>query len=301
MMIKNIFFISLLLFLVFTYGIANAGQKVLAVQSLNTKPYEEVLKGFQSVCNVETKTIVFSEQEGTEIIKSIRRIKPDMILAIGVDALSKVKKIKDIPIVYLMIPNPQSVISKEENITGVSMNISPEKQLGFLQEALYQVKRVGLLYDPSKTGFLVEKALYSSKKLGIKLIVKEVHNPKTVPSVLDSMKDEIDAFWMLPDTTVITPETVEYLLLFSLENRIPVLTFSDKYLELGAMISVSIDAFDIGRQAGEMAKEILSGSDIKNLPRVHAQKAVLTLNLKVAKKLGIRVNNNIAGTVRIVK
>jgi putative ABC transport system substrate-binding protein len=170
-----------------------------------------------------------------------------------------------------------------------------------LQEVLYQVKRVGLLYDPSKTGFFVKKALYSSEKLGIKLIVKEVHSPKDVPSMLDSMKDGIDAFWMLPDTTVVTPETVEYLLLFSLENKIPVLTFSDKYLDLGAMISVSIDAFDIGRQAGEMAKEILSGSDIKNLPRVHAQKAVLTLNLKVAKKLGIRVNNNIAGTVRIVK
>ena len=300
-MMNNILFVVLFFSFILPRSVASAEQRIIAVQGFEIKPYEEALKGFQSVCNVETKTIVISEQEGTEITKSIRRIKPDMILAVGVDALSKVKKIKDIPIVYLMVPNPQSVISKEENITGVSMNIHPEKQLGLLQEVLYQVKRVGLLYDPSKTGFLVEKALYSSKKLGIKLIVKEVHNPKTVPSVLDSMKDEIDAFWMLPDTTVITPETVEYLFLFSLENKIPVLTFSDKYLDLGAMISVSIDAFDIGRQAGEMAKEILSGSDIKNLPRVHAQKAVLTLNLKVAKKLGIRVNNNIAGTVRIVK
>ena len=300
-MMNNILFVVLFFSFILPRSVASAEQRIIAVQGFEIKPYEEALKGFQSVCNVETKTIVISEQEGTEITKSIRRIKPDMILAVGVDALSKVKKIKDIPIVYLMVPNPQSVISKEENITGVSMNIHPEKQLGLLQEVLYQVKRVGLLYDPSKTGFFVKKALYSSEKLGIKLIVKEVHSPKDVPSMLDSMKDGIDAFWMLPDTTVVTPETVEYLLLFSLENKIPVLTFSDKYLDLGAMISVSIDAFDIGRQAGEMAKEILSGSDIKNLPRVHAQKAVLTLNLRAAKKLGIRVNNNIAGTVRIVK
>ena len=300
-MIKNTFFIFLLLILILPPSIADAKQRIVVVQGFEIKPYEEALKGFQSVCNVETKTIVISEQEGTEIIKSIRRIKPDMILVVGVDALSKVKMIKDIPIVYLMVLNPPSPISKQENITGVSMNIPPEKQLGLLQEVLYQVKRVGLLYDPSKTGFLVEKALYSSKKLGIKLIVKEVHNPKDVPSMLDSMKDGIDAFWMLPDTTVITPETVEYLLLFSLENKIPVLTFSDKYLDLGAMISVGIDAFDIGRQAGEIAKEILSGTNIKNLPRVDARKSVLTLNLRAAKKLGIRVNNNIAGTVRIVE
>jgi len=299
--VKKICFAALFFSFILPYIVAAAEQRIVAVQGFGIKPYEESLKGFQSVCNVEMKTIVISEQEGTEIIKSIRRIKPDMILAVGVDALSKVKKIKDIPIVYLMIPNPQSVISKEENITGVNMNIPPEKQLGLLQEVLYQVKRVGLLYDPSKTGFFVEKALYSSEKLEIKLVLKEVHNPKDVPSMLDSMKDEIDIFWMLPDTTVITPETVEYLFLFSLENKIPVLTFSDKYLDLGAMISVGIDAFDIGRQAGEIAKEILSGTNIKNLPRVDARKAVLTLNLKVAKKLGIRVNNNIADTVRIVE
>jgi putative ABC transport system substrate-binding protein len=300
-MMKNIFPIFLLLSLVLPYGTADAEQKIVAVQSLKIKPYEEALKGFQSVCNVKTEDILISGQEEAEIVKEIRRIKPDMILAFGVEALSKVKKIKDVPIVYLMVLNPPNPISKQENITGVSMNIPPEKQLGLLQEILHEVKRVGLLYDPAKTGYLVEKARHSAERLGIKLVIKEVHNSRDVPSTLDSMRDGIDAFWMLPDTTVVTPETVESLFLFSLENRISVLTFSDKYLELGAMISVGVDAFDIGRQAGEMAKEILSGSNIKNLPRVDAQKAILTLNLKVAKKLGIRVNTNIAGNVRIVE
>ena len=297
---KKICFAALFFSFILPYIVAAAEQRIVAVQGFEIKPYQEALRGFQSVCNVETKTIVISEQEGTEIIKSIRRIKPDMILAIGVDALSQVKKIKDIPIVYLMIPNPQSVISKEENITGVSMNIHPERQLVFLKEACHDVNRVGLLYDPAKTGYLVEKALYSSEKLDIKLVLKEVHNPKDVPSMLDSMKDGIDAFWMLPDTTVITPETVEYLLLFSLENKIPVLTFSDKYLDLGAMISIGIDAFDIGRQAGEIAKEILSGTNIKNLPRVDPRKSVLTLNLRAAKKLGITVKNKIISKARII-
>ena len=300
-MVRKLFVILLFKLLILSPCIAEANPKVIVIQSLMIKPFEEALSGFKSVCDCKIERLTVSEMEGVDVVKEVLKIKPDIILTVGIDALSKVKKIKDIPIVYLMIPNPQSVISKEENITGVNMNIPPEKQLGLLQEVLYQVKRVGLLYDPSKTGFFVEKALYSSEKLEIKLVLKEVHNPKDVPSMLDSMKDEIDIFWMLPDTTVITPETVEYLFLFSLENKIPVLTFSDKYLDLGAMISVGIDAFDIGRQAGEIAKEILSGTNIKNLPRVDARKAVLTLNLKVAKKLGIRVNNNIADTVRIVE
>ena len=89
-MMKNIFPILLLLYLVFPYGTADAEQKIVAVQSLQIKPYEEALKGFQSVCNVKTEEILISGQEEAEIVKAIRRIKPDMILAFGVEALSKV-------------------------------------------------------------------------------------------------------------------------------------------------------------------------------------------------------------------
>jgi putative ABC transport system substrate-binding protein len=114
------------------------------------------------------------------------------------------------------------------------------------------------------------------------------------------MKGKIDAFWMLPDLTAITPETVEYLLLFSLENTIPILTFAEKYVELGALMSVGIDAFDIGTQAGEMAENILSGRDVKNIQRVDARKAVISINLKVARKLGITIDEKVIRKARII-
>jgi len=102
------------------------------------------------------------------------------------------------------------------------------------------------------------------------------------------MKDTIDVFWMLPDLTVITPETVEFLLLFSFENKIPLFTFSEKYVEMGAFLSMDIDAFDMGRQAGEMASEILAGEDVKKIEQTYARKAIVSTNLLIARKLGIR-------------
>jgi putative ABC transport system substrate-binding protein len=299
-MVRKLFLILLAKLLMLSPCIAAANPKVIVIQSLMIKPYEEALSGFKSACDCKIERLILSEMGGVDVVKEVSKIKPDIILTVGIDALSKVKKIKDIPIVYIMVLNPQSVISKEENITGVSMNIPPEKQLVLLQEAFHDVNRVGLLYDPEKSGYLVEKARYYSRKLGIKLIVEEVHSSKEVPSIINKMKYGIDVFWMLPDTTVITPETAEFLFLFSLENKIPIFTFSDKYLELGAVMSVGLDAFDIGRQAGEMAKKILSGTDIMNLPRVDARKAVLTINLKTAKKLGITINNEIISRAKII-
>lgn len=294
---RNLFAIILSLMLC---HLAEGAQEVLVVESARIKPYDEALKGFMDVCGCTTKELVLSEMKAPDVLKEIRETMPDMVLAIGMDALSNVKGIKDIPVVYLMVPNPESIIAGKENITGVSMNIPPKKQLGLLQQVLPDVKRVGILYDPAKTGYFVKKAQYVSRELGIELIAKEVRNSKDVPSILNGMKERIDAFWMAPDTTVVTPETIEFLLLFSLENKIPVITFSEKYVEMGALMSVSIDAFDAGRQAGEIAGKILSGADIRNLPGADAEKAVLSINLKIAKKLGITINNGIIRKVRII-
>ncbi len=114
------------------------------------------------------------------------------------------------------------------------------------------------------------------------------------------MKGEINAYWMLPDLTVVTPETVELLFLFSIENRIPVITFSNKYLEMGALMSFDIDTRDIGKQAGETANNILSGMDVKNMKMTDARKINININRKTAKKLGITMNERMFGNERLM-
>ncbi len=287
-MVKKVF--TILFFLILFPGVSEAGPEIVAIQSIRVEPYEEAIKGFQSVCNARINRIVVSELGETDVVRKINEIRPDMVLAIGRDALSMVKRIEGIPIVYLMVLNPQSTLSGEKNITGVSMNIPPEKQLIVLLGALPYTKNIGLLYDPNRTGYLVRKAKDAARKIGIKLIAREIHSSRDAPSLIMDMKEKIDVFWMLPDITVITPETVKFLLLFSLENNIPLLAFSEKYVEVGAFMSTDIDAFDMGSQAGEMANKILSGRGVKNVRQVHARKLVVSTNLMIARKLGINLN-----------
>lgn len=287
-MVKKVF--TILFFLILFPGVSEAGPEIVAIQSIRVEPYEEAIKGFQSVCNARINRIVVSELGETDVVRKINEIRPDMVLAIGRDALSMVKRIEGIPIVYLMVLNPQSTLSGEKNITGVSMNIPPEKQLMVLLGALPYTKNIGLLYDPNRTAYLVRKAKDAAKKIGIKLIAREIHSSRDAPSLIMDMKEKIDVFWMLPDITVITPETVKFLLLFSLENNIPLLAFSEKYVEVGAFMSTDIDAFDMGSQAGEMANKILSGRGVRNVRQVHARKLVVSTNLMIARKLGINLN-----------
>jgi putative ABC transport system substrate-binding protein len=66
-----------------------------------------------------------------------------------------------------------------------------------------------------------------------------------------------------------------------------VVTFSDNYLEMGALLSLNIDPHDIGEQAWEIVKMVLSGTDIKEIAMSDARKADVTINLKTAMKMGI--------------
>ena len=101
------------------------------------------------------------------------------------------------------------------------------------------------------------------------------------------MRGAIDAFWMIPDPTVLTPDSVEFLLLFAQENLVPVFSFAEKYEKMGALFSLDVDPVDMGKQAGEMTNRLLGGSPVDELPRVDARRAVLRFNHSVARKLGV--------------
>lgn len=276
-----------------------AAARIAVVQSINIKPYNNALQGLKSACNCNVEKYVVSEMKGTDIAKEVYSSKPDVVVAIGMDALRRVGTIKK-PIVYLMVVNPQSIFSSNNNITGVSMNISVDKQLNVMKQTLPGIKNIGLLHDPAKTDNFVKDANRAAGSAGVNIVSRRVRRPKDYPSQLTSLKGKIDAVWMIPDVTITTPETVEFLFLFSINNRIPVITFSDKYIDMGALMSINIDPFDIGKQAGEMVYDILSGKDVNVIPRTDARKLDITINQRTAKKLGISVNKEILNRAHVI-
>ena len=266
------------------------GLDVLVIQGVRVKPFDDALRGFKNVCRVESKTIVVSEIDGGDVLKTVREERPEIILAIGADALSRVRKIKDIPIVYLMVLNPEKLIGDGRNFSGVGMTIPPAKYLALLEKLDLPEMKVGILYNPAKSGHTVKSIQQAARTMGLEIVAREVHTPKEVPELVLRMKDSVTAFWMLPDPTVVTPETVEFLLLFSQQYSVPVVAFAGKYVDMGALLSLDIDSFDQGMQAGEIANEILHGAAVSELPTVDARKAVLKVNRKVARKFGINLD-----------
>lgn len=295
------FLFALIFIMLLLAGSGEAAQKVLILQSVRVAPYEEAVKGLRSVASGSVKRLVLSDLEGVDIAKAVRNERPDVIVAIGTDAMIRVKRIKDIPIIYLMVFDPQNTLTVGSNITGIGIHVAPDRQLASAQKVMPRLKRVGTLYNPSQSGALFRKTQATARSLGIDLVAREVRSSRDVLKVIEGMKGDIEAFLMLPDTTVVTPDTVEYLLLFSLKNRIPIITFSDKYVEMGAIMALDVDPYDLGRQAGEMVRKIQSGTSPESIPRSDPRSAVITINSKIARKLGLSLNEEGLGRARVIR
>ena len=275
--------------------------EVLVIQSLPIKPYEEAFQGFRSVCGEKIIRVTGPDLSEAEISAKARRERPNLILAIGMDALAKLKAIKDTPIVYVMVLNPQTLTNNGENITGVSMNLAPEKQFGVLREILPQIRKIGIIFDQGKTGPYVGRVYNAAQLFGIELLTRQVRSSREALTALEAMAGKVDAIWLIPDTTVVNPTTVDFLLLSSIEKKLPVITFSEKYAEKGALLSLEVDAFQSGKQAGEIAGKILAGKNVSGIKGEDSRGSVMTVNLVVAKKLGISINDNIIKRARVIR
>lgn len=277
---------SFLFFFCWQFSTAHA-QSIAVIKSVDIKPYMEVIEGFRQSCDFGLTEYTLSELESATVLRSIRTGKPDLILAIGHDALNVARDVKGIPVVFAMVSNPRSFLPKSSStITGVSLNISARRQLSVLLAAKPDIRRIGVVYDPQKSRLLFEDAREAAAERQVTIVAKRVHGSKEVPGAVKGIMDEVDAFWMLPDSTVVFPEAVESLMLISFEKSVPVLTFSERYVELGAFLSLNIDARDMGRQACEMSRTILGGKDITGMVS-QPRKAVLSINWKTSEKMAI--------------
>ena len=281
---------------------------VAVVMSADVDAYTEALKGFKA--SLRHKVVAEYDMEGDldrgrkQVAEIGAKVKPDLILAVGIWALQAVaKEASTVPVVYAMVLNPPSVIgSGAKNITGASMNVPVEQTLRMVKQLGPQIRRVGVMFDRAKTGYLVARAEAVARDEGLQLVAREIRSAKEAISALDTLGEQgVDTLWVLPDETNLAPAVLQQMLLFSYRRKVPLIGLSESQAQMGALLSLSFaSSEDIGRQAGELANSILAGRAPAEIPYTTARRVRLTVNLKAAQKLGMEIPKSILGAAHSV-
>lgn len=234
-----------------------------------------------------TEVVIANGEEAVNTAQQIRNIQPDLILALGAEALKVAISVPGIPIVYLLVIDPEKIIGNATRVTGVSLVVSPKVQLNEIKRYLPGVKRIGLVYDPKQSSTFIEQL--DVIKTDLQIISLTADTAAEVPGLIHSLRGRVDLLWMLPDITTTNQITLQSYYQFSVKNETPLLTFSEKLLKSGATIAITFDIDAMVEQAADLAMLMLSRGDGEKPATIVAPRIKTVVNHTIAAKLNITV------------
>jgi putative ABC transport system substrate-binding protein len=269
-----------------------AAPEIVILKSSEIAAYDDAVKGFKATA---PSGALFTEYDlrgdiklGKELARKIRASEPSLVVAVGLKAaLAAKSEIVDIPIVYMMILDPLKHQLNGANMTGTLLEIPVDRQLKLLHTFLPSTHKLGILYDPIKTSSKVKDAESQANANEFQLQKFPVNSEKEMPQQLRALLSTAEALWLMPDSTVLTDESIRFILESALARHVPVIGFSPEFTRLGALLSLSVNYGEVGRETGLLAKRILDGERLLPLNPVPIERLRITVNLKTARIFGM--------------
>ena len=214
----------------------------------------------------------------------------DIVVAISTpSAQAAVNNIKDKPIFFSAITNPESAGVLAENVTGVSDRSPVKKQVELIKELLPEAKKIGIVYNTSEQNsfYLTDEFKKEAEKNGYVVVVKGITNVNEIASALDTILPEVDVLYTTIDNTIAS--TYPLIIDKSKKDNKPVIGATKSYVDQGALASEGISDYKVGYQTGEMIVRYLKGEDIKNMKFEVVRESERYINKEVAKNFKIIV------------
>lgn len=280
---------------------------IVVLESRRLKAYDAALYGFEDAVKrrgyePQLSRFVLNEDltTGDQLAALARGMGAKVVLALGTDAARFVKDADlEVPAVFSMVSEPgaSGLLNADGSgsapMTGACLDVPVREQFMSLLEVVPGAKRVGVVYNPRETQLIVDEGRAVANSMNLGFVSEEVESEAEVPKALGSLRPKIDALWLVGDRTVLTTQSLQYVFLFAFQNNLPLIGLSEHFVKMGALFAVGPDYEDIGRQSGELAARILSGEEPQDLSLVSPRKVLLSLNLRTAEIIGIRIPDHV--------
>lgn len=222
----------------------------------------------------------------------------DLIFAIGTPAAQAAAgATTEIPIVGSAITDfaASGLVESNDapggNITGSSDLTPVAEQIQMLARVLPDVKTVGLLYasNEANSEIQIDMAKEALDELGIDYKVYTVSSSNEIQAVVETAVSEIDALYSPTDNTIAA--AAAQVGQICLENKIPFIPGEEGMFTDGqGLFTLSIDYYNLGYTAGEMAVKILKGE---------AEPADMAIETTPIDKLQVFKNEDVAAELGI--
>ncbi|MBB1534017.1 ABC transporter substrate-binding protein [Leptotrichia sp.] len=236
------------------------------------------------------------------IANSFVSSKVDLIYSIATStAQAAAQSTNTIPVVFSAITDPESAGILKNNVTGVSDRVDIKQQLQLLLKLDSKIKKVGVIYNSSEQNskVQVDDLKAAAKELGIEVVEKSVIQASEIPQAADALTRESDAIYLPTDNLVAS--VVNLLTDKATAAKKIVFGAESAHVKGGALITQGIDYYEMGKQAGKIAIDILKNG--KKPSEIKYQRMSLNdivVNGKTMAALGITLPEDIKSKAKII-
>ena len=223
----------------------------------------------------------------------------DLVLGIATPAASGLlaaREIKgnDVPILFTAVTDPEysglmdDASAPNDNITGTSDMNPVREQIELFTKLGLNIDKIGMIYCSTETNSVIQKdmAQAAATEFGLDFAFATFAETNQVGAAMDTLiEGGIDGLYTPTDSTLVSAYS-EVRAKTDAAN-IPIIGGEAAHLELGAVATLSINYFDLGKITGEMAVEILNGTSITELPVRTLDDTPLILDLDNAEGIGL--------------
>lgn len=160
------------------------------------------------------------------------------------------------------------------------------RQIGFLYALFPDLERIGVLYSP-ETRFEIAPLLDQVAQRGGAVVAQSVRSSDNLFSSLEKVLSGCDVLLAIPDSHIYHSGSIRNILLSSYRKDIPLIGFSQGYVNAGALGAIYSTP---EQQAEQAAKQVLvfaqkRGLDSSQYPDNYS----IALNIQVARSMSIRL------------
>ena len=172
--------------------------------------------------------------------------------------------------------------------TTVTVDLPPEILLGEIGRLFPGRKRIGVIRGPMQTDAYMRAVEQAARRFGLTIEVMRCQRPRDLVEVFLKLRSHVDLVWCPPNAQLYNSATLKPLLIASLTNRLPIIGFSEQFVQAGALFGGSADFVDVGRQTAALALQVARNESVPS--RQGARKFHFTYNQRVARILGMKAD-----------
>ena len=284
--------------------------KIGITQIVSHPALDQSREGFKDALKEAGLDVEYDEQNAQGDITIANTIankfvtdKVDLIFSIATPTTqAAVNATSSIPIIFTAVTDPEAAGLIKPNVTGSSDRVdNVAEQLDVLKELNPNATTIGVLYNSSEQNSVTQVELIKkvAAEKGIKVEEQAVTAVSELTQALDNLLSKADALYIPTDNLVVSnmPVVVERA---NAAKKIVIAT-DEGSVATGALYTKGIDFYDLGKEAGKLAIQILKdGKKPSELKYVTLKPTNLVFNKKSLEAIGLTIPESLKAQVKFI-